>query len=189
MLGVKAKVQETAKKPYWQKRLESQVKELRKDFDRVKVIKDGGKIKKKHRDRLQQKYRLKEKGENTVLEVISQRIKAKQGKINRYNNRISQYQQNRMFQNNEGNFYRKLNGAGKQTENEPLDEAKKFWQNIWSVKKEHNKNAEWLSNVKSKMNELKQQEDITITKESLQKAVKKLPNWKAPGSDGFFLFI
>ena len=186
MLGVKAKVQETAKKPCWQKRLESQVKELRKDFDRVKVMKDGGKIKKKHRDRLQQKYRLKEKGENTVLEVISQRIKAKQGKINRYNNRISQYQQNRMFQNNEGNFYRKLNGAGKQTENEPLDaeEAKKFWQNIWSVKKEHNKNAEWLSNVKSKMNELQQQEDITITKESLQKAVKKLPNWKAPGSDG-----
>ena len=94
MLGVKAKVQETAKKPWWQKRLESQVKELRKDFDRVKVIKDGGKITKKHRDRLQQKYRLKEKGKNTVLEVISQRIKAKQGKINRYNSRISQYQQN-----------------------------------------------------------------------------------------------
>ena len=34
------------------------------------------------------------------------------------------------------------------------------------------------------MNELQQQEDITITKDSLQKAVKKLPNWKAPGSDG-----
>lgn len=91
-----------------------------------------------------------------------------------------------MFQNNEGAFYRKFTDANKQSNNEPPDsqESKKFWQKIWSVKKEQNKNAEWLGNIKSKMKGLLQQENITLTKENLQKILKKIPNWKALGNDG-----
>ena len=37
-------------------------------------------------------------------------MKSKRGKVNRYNNRINKYQQNRTFRNNEGVFYKKLNG-------------------------------------------------------------------------------
>ena len=44
------------------------------------------------------------------MEEIRQQIKSKRGKFNRYKNRISHYQQNRTFRNNEKMFYKKLNG-------------------------------------------------------------------------------
>ena len=58
------------------------------------------------------KYKLKQ---NIVEEELRLRIKAKSGKITRYNHRINQYQQNRQFKNN-GGFYKQLNNEGAQVE-------------------------------------------------------------------------
>ena len=41
------------------------------------------------------------------MKEIKQQIKSKRGKLNRCNNQINQYQQNRTFRNNEGMFYKK----------------------------------------------------------------------------------
>ena len=57
----------------------------------------GKKMKKKHQDNLQKRYKMKEKGKPKVKEEILQRIKAKTGKVNRYQQRVSQFQQNRFF--------------------------------------------------------------------------------------------
>ena len=86
------------------------------------------------------------------MEEIRQRIKVKRGKVIRYNNRINQYQQNRTFRSNEGIFYKKLNGySNNENTNSTLveDESKEFWKNIWYVNEVHNKDAEWLLNIKS----------------------------------------
>ena len=40
-------------------------------------------------------------------------VKAKTDKINRYQQRMRQFQHNRFFRNNEGRFYRQINGTEK----------------------------------------------------------------------------
>ena len=82
---------------------------LNKDLSRVNMLIERRKVKKKHEDLLQKRYNIKQKGLQTTKEIISQRIKAKVAKIKRYNQRISQFQQNRLFSNNEGRFYQQLN--------------------------------------------------------------------------------
>ena len=59
-------------------------------------------MKKKLQDKLQRRYKLKEKGKPTVKEEILQRIKAKTAKINKYQQRVSQFQQYSFFRINDG---------------------------------------------------------------------------------------
>ena len=57
---------------------------------------------------LERRYYLKKKGVAVVLEELKQRILAKTGKIKRYQSRIEQYRQNRMFQCNQKRFFEML---------------------------------------------------------------------------------
>ena len=115
-----------------------------------------------------------------MKEELKQRIKAKSGKIARYNQRIKQYQQNRQFKNNEAGFYKRLSNEGIQSENEvpERNQAKQLWTDLWSTDIVHNRKAKWLEDFKMKMNVERGQEEVTITREKI------LPNWKAPGPDG-----
>ena len=112
------------------------VKELNKDLGRLNVLLEGEKMKKKHQNNLQKRYKLKEKGKPKVKEEILQRITAKPAKINRYQQRVSQFQQNRFFRNNEGQFYKQIDGSEEGEEIVILDaqEAKTFWTDIWAKK-------------------------------------------------------
>ena len=171
----------------WKKRLENQIKDLCKDLDRVIELSKGNKLKKKHSDQLQRKYFLNQKDLVYVMEEIRQRIKSKRGKLNRYNNRVNYYQQNRTFWNNKGMFYKKLNGdsSNKNTNSTPDEnESREFWKKIWGINKVHNKDAEWLSNIKSELLNLDCEKDIMISKKDLKKILQKLPHWKVPGKDG-----
>ena len=94
------------KRPWQKKRLESQVKKLNKNLGRLSASLEGKKMKKKHQDNLHKMYKVKEKGKPKEKEEILQRIKAKTAKINKYQQRVSQFQQNRYFRNNEGRFYK-----------------------------------------------------------------------------------
>ena len=94
----KNKTKDEKKQPWWKRRLESQVKELNKDLGRLNALLEGKKMKKNTRMR----YKLKEKGKPKVKEEILQRIKAKTAKINRHQQRVSQFQQNGFFRNNAG---------------------------------------------------------------------------------------
>ena len=132
-LGIKVREQQKEKtKPWWRRRLEWDVNQLQKDLGRVKTLIEKKNIKKKHRDELQRKYRLKQTGLHTVREVIRQRMIAKRGKIQRYDNRIKKFQQNRAFANNQGKFFKVLNNEGMQQSNERpnAEETKAFWSEI-----------------------------------------------------------
>ena len=101
------KVNELLKKqPWWKRRLESQVKELNKDLEKLNPLLEGKKMKKKQLDNLQKRHKLKEEGKPKVKEEILQRITLKKAKINnRCQQRVSQFRQNKFFRNNEGRFY------------------------------------------------------------------------------------
>ena len=57
-------------------------------------------VKKKHKDGLERKYKMKQRGLPVTREEIKERIKANNNKIKRYPSRINQDQQNRTFKNN-----------------------------------------------------------------------------------------
>ena len=52
---------------------------------------------------------------------------------------------------------------------------------------DHDRDAKWLTNLQSEVNVTKQE---SLTKESLKKILRRMPNWKSPGLDlvqGFWL--
>ena len=69
------------------------------------------------------------------------------------------------------------------------EEAKEFWESIWSIESTHHKDAEWLKKLKEEV-EFPQQVDLSITMGHGDTAYKEIPNCKAPGPDmvqGFWL--
>ena len=58
-----------------------------------------------------------------------------------------------------------------------------FWCSIWANEAEHNRQAEWLNNVKENLNHEKQQ-NLMIDKQKIAQQSKKIANWRAPGPDG-----
>ena len=62
---------------------------------------------------------------------------------------------------------------------EPGEKEKKPW-----------KDAEWLENLERDFEYKEKQEEVEITRETIKKILRKMPNWKVPGLDfvqGFWL--
>ena len=72
------------------------------------------------------------KGLQVVREELKQRLIAKAAKINRYNDRIEQYRQNRLLCYDQSKFYVKLD---KETTDEQVypspEESRELWSSIW----------------------------------------------------------
>ena len=128
---------------------------------------------------------------NIVIKELKQRITAIAAKVRRYQGRVDSYRQNRLFENNQRQFYRELDQEeGRCDDDQPVaEESKQFWGNIWSQSADHKKDAKWLQDLRSEVN-VKKQEKIDITTGSLKKILGRMPNWKSPGPDliqGFLL--
>ena len=85
-----------------------------------------------------------------------------------------------MFQQDQKRVYQQLNGK---TESSDTEESRRFSSNIWLTEKSHNKNVEWLKELRSERNEIKQG-NIQITTGMVTQQTRKVPNWKCPGPDG-----
>ena len=53
------------------------------------------------------------------LEEINQKVISKEGRLKRYRQRVNQYRQNRIFQNNERKFYQQVGGNDTKTYQQP----------------------------------------------------------------------
>ena len=62
----------------------------------------------RHWGRLERKYSIRVKRLNVVIEELKQRITATAAKVRRYQEWADSYKQNRLFENNQRQFYRKL---------------------------------------------------------------------------------
>ena len=80
---------------------------------------------------MQKRFKLKEKGKPTVKQIL-QITKVKTAKVNRYQQRMSQFQRNRFFRNNVGRFYKQIDGSeeGEEIAMPNAQEAKTFWADI-----------------------------------------------------------
>ena len=65
---------------------------------------------------------------------------AKEAKIERYNERIKQFKQNRLFNTDRKKLIAELNGKIQESNEIPdADQSRVFWSSIWSESKEHMK--------------------------------------------------
>ena len=84
--------------------------------------------------------------------------------------RISQFRQKQLFQANQKQLYKKLNGEKQGDRIIPNSEDSiKFWSDIWSIRKEHNQHVEWLK---------------ACSQEMVKMQCRKISNRKAPRKDG-----
>ena len=175
----------------WKRRLQSKIKELRKDLSQLEASKDKGVSNFRHWERLGRKFSIRVKRLNVVVEELKQRITAIAAKARRYQGRVDSYRQNRLFENNQSQSYRELDQEEERCDDDqPVpEESKQFWENIWSQPADHKKDAKWLQDLQSEVN-VKKQEKIDITTGSLKKILDRMPNLKSLGPDlvqGFWL--
>ena len=99
------------KEPWWKRRIENDIKNLKHDINilhRESTGELGSQRKWKLKD-LEEKHRVRKKGINTVIEELKQRIVAKSAKQKRYEQRITQFRQNRTFNVYQKKRYMELN--------------------------------------------------------------------------------
>ena len=146
-VGVKKGKIGEKKEPWWKRRIESDITNLRRDINRLERERRGETRQKGKRKikELNAKYRVKKKGINLVIEELKQRLIAKKTKVKIYEQRISQFRQNQLFQVNQKQVHQYLNGE-KQGDRiiTNFEGSIKFWSDIWSLRKEHNQHTEWL---------------------------------------------
>ena len=74
-----------------------------------------------------------------MIEELKQRTLAKSLKVRRYEQRIEQFRQNRIFDFDGKKMYTEFNGGGVRSNDVPnAEESKRFGDDIWSVGKRHN---------------------------------------------------
>ena len=112
-LGLKQTTQKQIKMPWWQRRIEGDIKRIRKDINLLEREKRGELRKSGKMKQLEKKYNIKGKGITTVLEELKQRILAEAAKIKRYDQRRTQYKQNILFKQDQKRFYQELNGTAR----------------------------------------------------------------------------
>ena len=122
---------------------------------------------------------------------MKQRITAIAAKVSRYQGRVDSYRQNRLFENNQRQFYRELGQEEERCDDDQpvAEESKQFWGNIWSQSTDHKKDAKWLQDLRIEVN-VKQQEKINIATGILKKILCRMLNWKSASPDlvqGFWL--
>ena len=120
-----------------------------------------------------------------MIEELKQRVVAKAAKVKRYEGRVEQYRQNRMFQSNQKRLFERLENKERSDEVRPeAQESKKFWSDIWDNAASHNEQAKWLKDIETDLINVKRQHEIIINLSMVRRQLKKMPNWKSPGLDG-----
>ena len=71
---------------------------------------------------------------NVVIEELKQRITAIVAKVKRYEGRLDSHRQNRLFENNQRQFYRELDEEEERCDDDQpvVEESNQFQGNIWS---------------------------------------------------------
>ena len=140
-IGLKKIEYRKKNEPRWKRRIEGDIKRLKKDVNILERELKGeiGERKRQKLLQLHEKYRVRKKGSKTVIEELKQGMTAKSSKIRRFEQRIEKFRQNRLFEADQKIKYTEFNGGRERSIVVPnKEESKQFWGNIWSIRKEHN---------------------------------------------------
>ena len=185
-----------AKDPKWKRRIEGKILQDRSDISQLSELQKRKTLKKKTTDALYRRHPLiKKKGIPCIIEELKQRLMAKAHKIKRYNKRVNNFKQNKLFKTNQRQFYRNLNTdptSSAAPAPQPTDEEKKthtdFWKSIWEDPVVHNSDATWLEEAKAGLSPTTAQEPLKIEAPEVSGRVKKMANWSSAGTDGLHVY-
>ena len=65
------------------------------------------------------------------------------------------------------------------------EDIEKFWKPLYENKKEYNKDAAWLHEYKTSVNNITEATYSEITTNGIESATSEFSNWKSPGFDKF----
>ena len=180
-MGKKGKAQ----KPLWQRRIESSIAMWRKHLNQVEAIRKGNVVGEKVRKELDRKYKLTERGALCVSTFLKNKIQAGSTKIRWFEDKNGARRQNNLFRNNQRQLFKELSGDAKSTTEEIPDatESKAFWEKIWSVETEHDKEAYWLGSIREQMKQVKAMDDVVVDLDTVKRGIGRMTNWRASGPE------
>ena len=157
--------------------MQNKINELRKDLSQLEASKGKDISNFRHWGRLERKHSIRVKRLNFAIDELKQRITVIAAKVGRYQGRVDSYRQNRLFENNQRQFYRESDQKEERCDDDQpvAEKSKQFWGNKWSKSAYHKKDAKWLQDLQSEVN-VKKQEKIDITTGSLKKILSRMPN-------------
>ena len=115
--------------PPWRRRIKWKVQELQQDISRVTEARNRN-YNDRQRRKMERRYNIKRKGYQQVIEELKQRLIAMAAKLKRYDDRVKQYQQNRLFDNNQKAFYKEIQNESHLMYNK--DFPRKMSKSLWS---------------------------------------------------------
>ena len=164
----------------WKMQLLRKLSKLRKELSQAVALSEGRLRKRTTVELLWRKFNFDEVDMYTVIEILKQKVTADAHKIHRYDNRILQLYQNRLFWINPKHvFQNNVSDMDVPEANSALD----FWKVLWERNVVHNCSAEWMDVIESELCSLQQQANLTISMEHVQSSLKHMCNWKAPSVD------
>ena len=174
------------KKPHWQRRIERKIVVWRKDLSKVEEVRKGSNVSEKVRKVLDRRYELTERGAASVSTFLKGKIQAGSTKIRWFVEKKVARRQNRLFQSNQKQLYKELGGGVNGNTNDVPDATKsrEFWEKIWSVETEHERDAVWLGEARKSLEHVEAMEDVEITVDDVLCVIRRMANWKAAGPDG-----
>ena len=118
--------------------------------------------------------------EKALEELRYRLVKLKKAKV-----RDEKIRNNRMFQEDEGLFYKKTEGS-KQLEGKvpAMEKFEEFWGGIWEDNSK-TPQRKWMNTISNKIAEkVTDVQDFSISEEKVYNTIKKRKNWSSPGIDG-----
>ena len=104
-LGIKSCKGGLRKDPWWKRRINKDIKRIRGDLN-ISQRELKGQVRNRAKfEVLENKYHLKSKKLNTVIEELKQKLVAKAAKVKRYEQRGEQFKHNQLFNPDQKRFY------------------------------------------------------------------------------------
>ncbi|KAL0810285.1 hypothetical protein ABMA28_010444 [Loxostege sticticalis] len=189
------------RKPRWEIRLEKKKEDLRAKIGKLTQYKNGNRSPTltKQVKIIMDKYKTHSIHEepNTqithFIDTLKQKLTVVTSRLNRYQTCTLRKTQNTQVHYSEKNFYRNLkNNSANDTPtnnsatsfNTPTsDTLRKFWAEIWEEAKDHNDDAEWIGAEYDRNVNISPMQFEAVPVEIFHEVIRKLHNWKAPGTD------
>ena len=179
-MGLKKAEYRKKNEPRWKRRIKRDIKRLIQEvkFLEREVKRELGLKKNRKLSGLNERYRVKREGLKTMIEELKQRMLGKSTKVRRYQQRIEQFRQNRIFNFDQQKIYAEFKGYGVRSTGVPnTEESKRFWGDLCSIGKVHNREAKWMKHIKNELvNDKLHQERVVISVEKVTKQCRKMPN-------------
>ena len=125
-----------------------------------------------------------EQTRSTSLKTLKQCLYALNNRLSRHQRRQKQYQQNNNFVNKQSKLFDEPRGDRITIMDPPTKEdIEKFWKPLYENKKEYNKDAPWLQEYKTSVNNITEVTYSETTTNEIESATSEFSNWESPGLD------